>query len=205
MIPITSEQLQHIAPNARSNYRQAFAQADSVLAHYEVNANGLRLSHFMAQVLHETGGLTILVEDMNYRAERIVQVWPKRFGSVEDALPYAHNPSKLADKVYGGRMGNTRPGDGWRFIGRGLLQITGRESYERYGDALGIDLANNPDLAFDPTWTLKIAAEEWVASDCNALADADSLRRVTLAINNGLTGLSSRQDWLIKAKHIWLP
>lgn len=82
----------------------------------------------MAQVLHETGGLTVLVENMNYRAERIVQVWPSRFRTIEEATPYAHNPEKLANKVYGGRMGNTHPGDGWRFIGRGLLQITGRES-----------------------------------------------------------------------------
>ena len=98
MISITSEQLNHIAPNARSSYRQAFASADQVLAHYHINDNGLRVSHFMAQVLHETGGLKILIEDMNYRAERIVKVWPKRFSSVEAARPYAHNPEKLANK-----------------------------------------------------------------------------------------------------------
>ena len=63
---------------------------------------------------------------------------------------------------------------------------------------------NNPDLAFDPAWALKIAAEEWVASNCNALADTDSIGRVTYAINGGYTGLSERQDWLVKAKHVWL-
>ena len=204
MVKITPEQLRQIAPNARSSYRQAFDAAYNVLAHYGINANGLRLSHFMAQVLHETGGLTVLVEDMNYRAERIVQVWPSRFRSVEEARPYAHNPSKLANKVYGGRMGNVRQGDGWRFIGRGLLQITGRESYEKYGRALGINLADNPDLALDPSWVLKIAAEEWTASNCSTHADADNVRRVTRCINGGLIGLSSRQNWLIKAKRIWL-
>ena len=204
MIKITAEQLQHFAPNARSSYRQAFSQADQVLAHYGINDPGLRLAHFMAQVLHETGGLTILLEDMNYRAERIPQVWPKRFKTVAEAQPYAHNPEKLANKVYGGRMGNTQPGDGWRFIGRGLLQITGRESYEKYGRSLGIDLAGNPDLAFDAAWALKIAAEEWVASGCNALADADRLRSVTYAINGGYEGLADRQDWLVKTKHVWL-
>jgi putative chitinase len=204
MIRITTAQLQQIAPNARTNYREAFGQADTVLVPYGINDNGLRLSHFMAQVLHECGGLTIFVESMNYRAERIVQVWPSRFASVEEATPYAHNPEKLANKVYGGRMGNTHPGDGWRFIGRGLLQITGRESYEKYGHALGIPLADNPDLAVDPAWTLKIAAEEWMASGCNAFADQDNIRRVTKAINGGYIGLAERRDWLAKAKHLWL-
>ena len=101
-------------------------------------------------------------------------------------------------------MGNNRECDGWRFIGRGLLQITGRESYEKYGRALGIDLANTQSLAVDPAWALKIAAEEWVASNCNALADRDSLRRVTIAINSATTGIASRGEWLAKAKHLWL-
>jgi putative chitinase len=203
MVKITAEQIKRLAPNVRSVYAEAFRQADDVLAHYGVNDNRLRLCHFMAQVLHETGGLTVLVESMNYSAPRIVKVWPKRFHSEEEAAPYAHNPQKLANKVYGGRMGNTRPGDGWRFIGRGLLQITGRESYEKYGSALRIDLAGNPDTAFDPAWALKIAAEEWVASDCNRLADADDVRRVTIAINNGTTGLAERTEWLAKTKHVW--
>lgn len=204
MIPLTSSQLQLLAPNAHSSYRQAFVQADQILATYGINTNGLRLSHFMAQVLHETGGLTILMENMNYRAVRIVQVWPTRFHSVAEATPYAHNPEKLANKVYGGRMGNTQPGDGWRFIGHGLLQITGRESYEKYGQALDIELADHPELSLDPAWALKIAAEEWKASHCNALADLDSLNRVTKAINGGLNGLASRRDWLTKTKHVWL-
>ena len=201
---ITTEQLDRLAPNVRSSYRQAFDDADNVLAAYGINDNGLRLSHFMAQILHESGGFTILRENMNYRAERIVQVWPTRFATVAAAQPYAHHPEKLANKVYGGRMGNNQQGDGWRFIGRGFLQITGRESYERFGAALAIALAEEPDLAVAPEWVLKIAAEEWNAKGCNALADADSLRRVTRAINGGLIGLASRQDWLAKTKHEWL-
>lgn len=202
---ITAEQLNRIAPNARANYREAFAQSDTVLAEYDINKNGLRLSHFMAQVLHEVGGLTILIENMNYRAERIREVWSSRFPTVASAEPFAHNPEKLANKVYGGRMGNNQTGDGWRFIGRGMIQITGRESYEKFGDRLGVDLAVNPDLAFSAEWALKIAAEEWKASNCNAFADEDNLRKVTKAINGGLVGLASRQEWLIKAKRIWLP
>ncbi|HZH32089.1 MAG TPA: glycoside hydrolase family 19 protein [Pyrinomonadaceae bacterium] len=204
MIKVTAEQLRKLAPNARSAYRQAFAEADVVLARHGINDNALRLSHFMAQVLHECGGLTLQEEDMNYRAATIVKTWPKRFKTVAEAQPYAHNPQKLANKVYGGRMGNTGPNDGWRYIGRGMLQITGRESYEKYGAALGVDLKNNPELAFSAEWALKIAAAEWAASRCNAPADADDIRKVTRAINGGEIGLPSRRIWLAKTKQVWL-
>jgi putative chitinase len=203
MVPLTVDQLEHLAPNVRSSYRAAFQTADTVFARYGINDNPLRLAHFMAQILHETGGLTILIENMNYRAERIVQVWPTRFKTVAAATPFAHNPEKLANKVYGGRMGNTNPGDGFKFIGRGLMQITGRESYENYGGLLNIDLAENPDLAFGDQTCLPIACEEWKAKGCNAFADQDNIRKVTRAINGGLIGLASRQDWLAKTKNIW--
>jgi len=204
IVRVTAEQLATLAPNARQSYKDSFAQADTVLATYGINKNALRLAHFMAQVLHEVGGLTILIENMNYRAVRITQVWPSRFPTVASAEPFAHNPEKLANNVYGNRMGNNLPGDGFRFIGRGLIQLTGRESYKKFGDRLGVDLTANPDLAFSAEWALKIAAEEWKASGCNALADADDLRGVTRAINGGLIGLDSRREWLDKTKRIWV-
>ena len=205
MVKITTEQLNELAPNARASYREAFAEADTVLETYGINKNALRLSHFMAQVLHEVGGLTILIENMNYSAVRMTEVWKKRFPTVASAEPFAHNPEKLANKTYGGRMGNTQPGDGFRFIGRGLIQLTGRESYKKFGDLLGIDLTADPDLAFSAEWALKIAAEEWKASGCNAFADADDVKKVTFAINGGFTGLASREEWLVKTKRIWIP
>jgi putative chitinase len=196
-----------ILPNARTVYRTAFATADADLAPYGVNATELRLVHFLAQVCHETDGLTIRVESMNYSARRLPQVWPARFRDPAVAAKYAHAPEKLAEKTYGGRMGNgpEGSGDGWRFIGRGLLQITGRESYEKYGRLLGIPLAEEPDLAISADWALKIAAAEWAASgrrgqSCNALADADDLDGVTRAINGGLIGLASRREWLRRWK-----
>ena len=205
IVKITPEQLNILAPNARANYKEAFAQADTVLAAYGINKNALRLSHFMAQVLHEVGGLTILIENMNYSAVRMTQVWKTRFPTISSAEPFANNPEKLANKVYGGRMGNTQAGDGFRFIGRGLIQITGRESYKKFGDLLGIDLTADPDLAFSAEWALKIAAEEWKAGNCNAFADADDLIKVTRAINGGLIGLASRQEWLTKTNRLWIP
>ena len=196
IVKLTAQQLATLAPNARQSYKDAFAQADTVLATYGINKNALRLAHFMAQVLHEVGGLTILIENMNYRAARIVQVWSTRFPDIASAEPFAHNPEKLANKVYGGRMGNTQTGDGFRFIGRGMIQLTGRESYQKFGDILGVDLTANPDLAFSAEWALKIAAEEWKEKGCNVFADEDDLRKVTRAINGGLIGLESRREWL---------
>lgn len=204
IVKITAEQLNRLAPNARANYKEAFAQADTVLEAYGINKNALRVSHFMAQVLHEVGGLTILIENMNYSAQRITQVWPGRFPTISAALPFAHNPEKLANKTYGGRMGNNNPGDGFKFIGRGMIQLTGRSSYKKFGDILGVDLTADPDLAFSAQWALKIAAEEWKEKGCNAFADADDIRRITRGINGGLIGLESRQAWLDKTKRIWM-
>jgi putative chitinase len=203
MIPLTSAQLLLLAPNARSSYRTAFEKADEVLASYGINDKKLRLAHFMAQALHESGGLTVLVENMNYSAKRMTQVWPSRFPDEKTAMPYAHNPEKLANKVYGGRMGNDKPGDGWKYIGRGIIQCTGKESYAKFGNLLSIDLVGNPELAIDPRYSLKIACEEWKEKGCNVLADQDDLKAITKKINGGLIGFASRQDWLTKTKKVW--
>lgn len=204
MTKITSKQLLHLAPNCRSSYQQAFEKGDNVLGQYEINDTPLRVAHFMAQILHETDGLTILRESMNYSAKRMVDVWPSRFNSEAAAAPYAHNPRALANQVYNGRMGN-RDGtdDGWKFIGRGMLQVTGREDYERYGKMLSINMVAAPELAIDLRYTLKIAALEWHAKQCNTNADEDSIRRVTKKINGGLVGLADRIDWLRKTKQVW--
>lgn len=203
MIRITADQLHFLAPNARSSYRDAFQEANAILIREGINQSNLRIAHFMAQVLHETGGLRTLEEDLNYSAKRLTKVWPNRFKDIKAAEPFAHNPEKLANNVYGGRMGNTRSGDGWRYRGRGLLQLTGCDSYEAVGNSLGIDLVGVPDLALSRTWCLPIAADVWRRKRCNPLADEDNLRKVTLAINGGTTGLSDRRDWLAKTKKVW--
>lgn len=208
-----------LAPNARSVYVAGFAKADADLDRvtgaggkplvFAINATKLRLAHFLAQTLHETDGWTIRTESMNYSAARLPQVWPARFKDPAVAAKYAHNPDALAEKTYGGRMGNgpEGSGDGAKYIGRGLLQITGREAYAKYGAALGIDLVGNPDLAFSADWAVKIAAAEWAASSLkgksiNAMADADDLEGVTRAVNGGTIGLSSRAEWLRKVKKV---
>jgi putative chitinase len=207
MVTITAEQLDSLAPQAKAFYRDAFLNGADMLAKYGINETPLRLAHFMAQVLHESGALTITEESLFYtHAERIRDVWPTRFKSVSDAEPYTKNPEKLANFVYGNRkdIGNDQPGDGFRFIGRGLIQITGRDSYSRFGQKLGADLVTEPKLAFSAQWCLPLAAEEWTEKGCNALADADDVKGVTKRINGGTIGLAERIAWLAKTKAIWL-
>lgn len=207
MTTITRAQLLKLAPNAKADYLAAFDLAPTVLPKYGVTS-ALRLAHFAAQLLHESGALTILRESLKYtHAGRLMAVWPTRFKTFADAAAYVYNADTnphadeaLANKVYANRMGNVNPGDGFRYIGRGLLQITGRANYRRYGKLIGVDLEANPDLAVDPRYALEIATVEWRASGCNQLADSDDVKAVTKAINGGFVGLNERREWLRKVK-----
>jgi putative chitinase len=204
MVSVTRDQLLRIAPNARGTYLDGFQDVDAVLGDVHINDRKLRIAHFLAQVLQETGGLTILRENMNYSAERLLVVFKNRVTAGE-APALAHHPEQIANKVYGGRadLGNNQPDDGFKFIGRGMLQITGRDSYQRAGDGIGANLVNNPDLAFDPQFALKIAAWEWNDKKCNDPADADNVTLVTRRINGGVNGLADRKEWLKKTKAVW--
>lgn len=203
LVPVTRAQILALAPQAAGNALAAFDDADAVLAAGGINTSAARLVQFMAQVLHETQGLAHLSESMDYSAARMTAVWPARFPTQASAAAFAHKPQALADKVYGGRMGNTGPHDGSLFIGRGLLQITGRGMYESVGAALGIPLAVQPEFADDPRWSLKIAAHIWTTKGCNAMADGGDAAAVAKAINGGLTDLGSRMAWLAKTRKTW--
>ena len=211
-ITVTLSQILHVAPNARSSYRDAFENGQTVFDRYNISDTSLRVAHFMAQVLHETGGLTIQFENLNYSAERLPKVWPSRFQPTGplDPLDYAHNPQQLANAVYGGRMGNTNSDDGFTYRGRGLLQLTGKDSYEeattlvRQETSTSPDFVASPDEVISAEWCVPIAAAEWVAKGCNALADQDDIRKITRAINGGLIGLAERIEWAKRTKAVWL-
>ena len=119
-ISVSLAQILHLAPNTRSSYREAFENGQAILDRFKISETPLRVAHFMAQTLHESGGLTIQFENLNYSPERLPKVWPTRFLPKESLNPadFAHNPQKLANEVYGGRTGNTGPDDGFTYRGR---------------------------------------------------------------------------------------
>jgi putative chitinase len=161
-----------------------------------------RLAHWLGQLDVESGGFTKFTEALGYSAERLCAVWPSRFPTLAAARPFAHNPQALANKVYDNRLGNTEPDDGWKFRGRGLIQITGRENYHRYGQLLDLDLIDRPDLAELPVNAARIAGAFWSAHGLNGLADRDDVEAITRAINGGLTGLADRRAAVARAKAV---
>ena len=161
-----------------------------------------RQAAFIGQGSYESANFTHLQENLNYSAQRLMQVWPSRFPYIIAAEPYAHNPEKLANFVYAGRMGNLQDGDGYTYRGRGLIQITGREMYTKCGNALGIDLIDNPDLLLTPEYAALSAGWFWNKHGLNALADAQEYGTMTRRINGGTTGLDERIVRITKALEV---
>ena len=161
----------------------------------------LRAAHMLAQVLHETAGLRVVVENLNYSAEALLRVWPNRF-TPELAQRLARNPVAIANHVYSNRLGNGPPesGDGWTYRGRGMIQITGRHNYRAYHLAGGEDVEADPDSAVLPQVAARIAAWYWTSRGINRLADDDDVVAVTRAVNGGTNGLADRKKWLAAAK-----
>jgi len=161
-----------------------------------------RQASFIGQCQHESNNFRVLEENLHYSAAALMRVWPSRFPDLNVASQYANNPEKIANKVYAGRMGNTQDGDGWAFHGRGCIQLTGRDSYDRCGKALGIDFINQPQLLVDPHYAVLSAGWFWNRAGLNALADAQDLDTMTKRINGGLLGLDDRKAKIAKALSI---
>lgn len=161
-----------------------------------------RLQHFMAEIATETGGLARLEENLNYSAPRLVAVWPKRFPSIAAAAPYAHAPEHLADKIYGGRLGNSQPSDGWTFRGGGLLQDTGRANYRAAG------YEASPDALRSFPGALTAALTFWTDNKLNLIAErGDDPLLMRRAINLGdpwsnatPNGLADARAWQARAR-----
>jgi putative chitinase len=149
---------------------------------------------FVGQCSHECGNFRILEENLNYRAATLMKLWPKRFPTLEIANEYAGNPKKIANKVYASRMGNRdeSSGDGYRFRGRGCIQLTGSTNYFNAGKALGMDFWAEPDLVATPKYAALTAAWFWSTHKCNDAAQAQDWTRLTKIINGGTIGLDDR-------------
>lgn len=176
------------------------ASAPMVFEKYGFDSN-LAIAHLMAQISWECNAGLEVVENLNYSAPRMCEVWPSRFPTVASAIPYAHNPRLLGNKVYNGRMGNElNSNDGYNFRGRGATQTTGREGYDRLGAKVGLSLLNSPDLVNGPAYFLDCGAADFVICGCLPYAKSDDLMQVTKHLNGGYEGLAGRTIWLRKWK-----
>ena len=157
-------------------------------------ATPLQQAAFIGQCSHECGNFRILEENLNYRAATLMKLWPKRFPTLEVANEYAGQPKKIANKVYASRMGNRdeQSGDGYRFRGRGCIQLTGANGYFHAGKALDVDFWKEPELVATPKYAALTAGWFWSTHDCNRFADTRDWTALTKKINGGTIGLEDR-------------
>lgn len=201
----TEDALRQILPALPPDKRRDYAPLlQSAAAEFGIN-NPLRAAAFLAQIAHESMGLTRLVENLNYSAPRLRQVWPRRFPTDAVANAFARQPEKLANSVYANRNGNGPPesGDGFRYRGRGFIQLTGRANYREFGRLLGADLEGNPDLAAEPSVAFRVAAAFFKSRGCNELADQQAITVMTKRINGGTVGINERIALFGKAKRVF--
>ena len=154
----------------------------------------LRLAHFMAQIDHESG-LKPIAENLNYSSAGLLKTFKKYFTPLE-AIKYQRKPEMIANRVYANRMGNGNEasGDGWKYRGRGFIQITGKNNYTLISKDTGIDYLNNPDLLLTEADSLISALWYWKRNNLNDLADKNDILGITKAINGGLNGLNHRKE-----------
>ena len=200
---VDRDTLSQIMPAAKSeDIDKYLAAINEGLARYQINTP-LRIAHFIAQIAHESGAFKYSSENLNYSAKALRSVFGKYFKTDQEAEEYARKPEKIANRVYGGRMGNGEEttGEGWKFRGRGLIQLTGKENYQNCARAIGIDIDAEPDkLASDPKAAVLAAGWFWDARKLNDKADADDVLTITKRINGGTHGLDDRKAYLARAK-----
>jgi len=191
---ITEDQIKSSYPSADSDVVAAIVSSlDTLALKYEINS-ALRLAHFLAQTAHESGGFRVIEENLNYSADGLKGIFGKYFHD-KDPEEYARQPEKIANVVYASRMGNgdTDSGDGYKFRGRGLIQLTGRSNYTSMAGDLGVDLEEVVDFLGTPEGAVESAAWFWNKNHINALADSDDVTAVTKKVNGGTIGLEDRQ------------
>ena len=164
-----------------------------------------RVAAFVAQAAHESGNFTALHENLNYRAVTLRKVFPKYFPTDEMAAQYAQQPEKIANRVYANRMGNgpEESGDGFRYCGRGLIQLTGQQNYQNFADSIETPLEQVPDFLQTFEGAVQSACWFWENNNLNQYADTDDILTMTKRINGGTIGLEDRKRHYEHAKHVF--
>lgn len=191
---ITLELLQRMFPKTKALTLESYVDPlNDACNKFEINT-AERIAMFLAQIGHESGGLSVVQENLNYRAERLTVVFPKYFKDIS-AAGYAHNPEKIANRVYANRMGNgdEDSGDGYRYRGRGLIQLTGYNNYASFAADMGIDIDEAVEYLSTPEGAAMSAGWYWNKTNLNQWADSLDVITVTKKINGGTNGLAERE------------
>jgi putative chitinase len=199
---ISPQQLSQILPG--NPYIEHWCEAlNKILPDYDITSPQ-RVAAFIAQTAHESGGYTALHENLNYQAASLCRVWPHYFNE-SNANEYAHQPEKIANRAYANRMGNgaEESGDGWRFCGRGLLQVTGRNNYQAFADSLQMNINDVPAFLQTFEGAVQSACWFWETNNLNSFADSGDFVTMTKRINGGTLGLEDRQARYLHAMQVF--
>jgi putative chitinase len=198
----TPEKLAQIIPGNQyvSHWYEALCK---ILPDYEINTTN-RVAAFLAQTAHESGGYKALKENLNYRAVTLRKVFPKYFPTDELANAYAQKPEMIANRVYGNRMGNgdEASGDGFRYCGRGLIQLTGKQNYQNFADSIETPVEELPEFLATFEGAIQSACWFWEANNLNQWADSSDMLTLTKRINGGTIGLEDRIKHYNHAIHV---
>jgi putative chitinase len=203
---ITKEQFAHLFPRAQDPASWVESM-NNVFPTYDINTPK-RIAAFLAQCGHESGGWTVFEENLNYSAKGLNGIFKKYFPTLESAQPYERKPEMIANKVYGGRMGNgpESSGDGWKYRGRGPIQLTGKDNYRAFAQEMFEDWENlfeNPDwVTSDRDFALMSAIWFWNKNKLNVQADSGDIKLMTKKINGGYIGLEDRIKHYNEAIHL---
>jgi len=200
-MPVTAAQLKALMP-LTTRAEEFAGPLNAAMFHVEINTP-LREAMFLAQIAHESGEIRHLVENLNYSAAGLKKTFGKYF-TAQTAATYERQPERIANRVYAGRLGNgdEASGDGWRYRGRGLIQLTGRKNYADCAKVLNIDLVASPAMLEMAEFAAQSAAWFWRERQLNKLADDGDLEAVTRKINGGLNGFDARQVYYAHARAI---
>jgi putative chitinase len=162
------------------------------------------VAHFIAQCAHESGNFVFIKENLNYRADSLMKTFKRYFPTLDLAQQYEKKPEKIANRVYANRMGNSdeASGDGWRYCGRGLIQLTGKDNYTFFAGSLGISVEDASEYLATFEGAAQSACWYWEQNNLNRFADANDVRGLTRAINGGYIGLEDRQKHTEHALHV---
>jgi len=201
-VQLTKKQLAELIPG--NPYLDNWLEAlNEILPDYEINTPK-RVAAFIAQCAHESGGFKFLKENLNYRAESLLKIFPKYFKTLAEANQYARQPEKIANKIYGGRMGNgpESSGDGFRYCGRGLIQLTGKDNYTWFAASLEIPVEEAAEYLQTFEGAVQSACWFWETNKLNQWADKGDIINLTKRINGGTIGLEDRIKHYNHALHV---